>query len=156
MKNKIYLAGSISFKNKETYNWRASLQERFKGLDNFEIFNPCINEFNLDGNGSGKKIEKTYDTENISVLVPKDKTFVLKSTMAIVNLNTYDPSKPSIGTMFELAWYNDNPEKTVIGIFDGDPKEDKVAGHPFIQQTVTTWVQNEEEAFNVVMRYFND
>lgn len=154
MKNYIYLIGQISFRVKETYDWRDRVDRYFKNLPNFETFNPCVNEFNISGNGSDINLYKAYETKGIDVLVPKDKTFVLKSTMAFANLNTYDIDKPIIGTMFELAWYHDHPDKTVIGIFNGDPKQDKICNHPFVKSVVNTWVTNEKEACELVMRYF--
>ena len=157
MKETIYLIGSISVDKPETYEWRQYVREYFKHDSYFEIIDPCDNEWNT---GVLKKATddphrlKIYKERGVSLIVPKDKTYVRKSTMAIADLNQYDPDKPLIGTLFELAWYHDEPEKTVIGIYDGDPMESVWCGHPFVQDTVRVWVRTHQEACELVEMYF--
>ena len=57
--------------------------------------------------------------------------------------------------MFELAWYLDYPHKTVIGIHNG-PKNDIHKRHPFVQKAVTTWVENTNEAVDLIRNFFGD
>jgi len=40
----------------------------------------------------------------IDILPAKDYTYCKRSTMAIVNMNQYDPDKPLLGSFFELAY----------------------------------------------------
>ena len=71
-------------------------------------------------------------------------------------MNHYDPKKPVIGTMFELAWYYQNPVKTVIGIFDGNPAEDVICNHPFVRQSVDIWVKDEWQACKLARHFYED
>lgn len=156
MKERIYLIGQISFNSKETYEWRKRVQTFFGELDRFEIFNPCTNEFNLALNNKKTNLKEVYEEDGIDVIVPKDKSFVLNSSIAIANLNHYDKEKDIIGTLFELAWYHDHPEKTVIGVFDYDMYDDKLYSNPFIRSAVDVWVKNEKEACEMIIKYFGN
>lgn len=159
MKDKVYLIGQISVNDPETYDWRQRVRHYFMDDRQFEFIDPCNNEFNKSvqneyGDGSDPERLKTYRTSGIRLLVPKDKMYVMKSTIAIANLNHYDKEKPMVGTMFELAWYHDNNHKAVIGIFNGDPSTDKYCNHPFVQSSINAWVQDEIEACKLMEKYF--
>lgn len=157
MKETIYLIGSISIDKPETYEWRKYVREYFKHDSYFEIIDPCDNEWNMGilkkAGGDPKRLH-VYKSQGIQLIVPKDKTYVRKSTMAIADMNQYDPDKPLIGTLFELAWYHDEPEKTVVGIYNGDPMDSVWCGHPFVQDTIRVWVKNHHEACELVEAYF--
>jgi len=167
MKQIIYLVGQISTSAPETYNWRERFiqfwRNKFEDYNEFssrlEIINPCFTEWNSD------ILEKNYRTEptepfkqylmkETDVLPPKDRAFVQRSTIGIVNVNQYDPNKPLIGSYFELAWYYDSPDKTVIGICEGPRTHNINANHPFVRQTVNTWVENEIKACRLLERFF--
>lgn len=159
MRDKVYLIGQISVSDERTYNWRKNVKDYFLDDRQFYFIDPCKNEYNKAvakeyGDGSDPDRTKVYKTEGINLLVPKDKMYVMKSTLAIANLNHYDPDKPMIGTMFELAWYHDNNHKAVIGIYDGDWTSDKYCNHPFVKSVVNCWVKNEEEACKTLEKYF--
>jgi hypothetical protein len=70
-------------------------------------------------------------------------------------MNIYSPEKPMIGTLFEMAWAYDKPGTMIIGIFDGDPKENFICNHPFVSQSIQTWVQNEKEACLLLDRFMD-
>lgn len=159
MRDKIYMIGQISTSYPETYAWRKRVKERFMDDRQFYFIDPCNNEFNKEvavqyGDNSDPDRTKVYTTGGINLLVPKDKMYVMKSTGAFANMNHYDTEKPMIGTMFELAWYHDNNHKAVIGIFDGDPCKDVHCNHPFVKSVINTWVKTEEEAGDVLLKYF--
>ena len=149
----IYLVGQISPKYEVTYQWRKNLEDQFKDSEEIKFINPCNNPFN-------RKVleEKEYAVSKerrvnaIDVLPAKDYTFCKRSSMAIVNMNHYDPKKPLLGSYFELSWYFTMPEKTVIGF--AEDLDDYECQHPFVQQTVTTWCNNEYEAASIVEQYF--
>jgi len=147
----IYLVGQISPKFEETYLWRKKVTEELKGK--FNIIDPCSNNFNSKLLEDKKYAVNGNSREfGIDVLVPKDLTSVLRSDIAIVNLNQYDPSKPLLGSFFELAWYYMYPEKTVIG-FAKDLNDYKCQ-HPFVQQAVNAWCHDEEQVCYLVEKYF--
>lgn len=159
MKDKIYLIGQISVSDPRSYTWRKNIRTYFMEDRQFEFIDPCKTEFNDDimkeySDGSDPNRTKVYQTDGINVLVPKDKMYVMKSTIAIANLNHYDEEKPMVGTMFELAWYHDNNHKAVIGIFDGDPTTDKYCNHPFVKESINCWVKDTEEACFALNKYF--
>lgn len=151
----IYLVGQISPKHEVTYQWRRNIQDEFEGDLNIFFIDPCANAFN-------KKVleEKEYAVSKerrvnaIDVLPAKDYTFCKRSSMAVVNMNHYDPVKPMLGSFFELGWYFTMPEKTVIGF--AEDLSDYQVQHPFVQQAVTTWCHNEYEAAAIIRQYFVD
>jgi len=155
----VYLIGQIT-SHSETYEWRRRVIERFKEHETFRFFDPCNNMFSQ----SALKVSKG-DVESFkkfaawnsfsSILVPRDMSFVLNSDVAFANLNIYTKDKPLLGTFFELAWYKMHPEKTVIGIFDGDPIESFICQHPFVRSAVHVWTRNEEEAGDILEEFFN-
>jgi hypothetical protein len=156
-KNIIYLVGQISIDKIETYNWRQKVVMLLGDNPQFELINPCNNEFNKDvlkKKGTDINRMEVYKTDGVDVIVPKDRTYVENSTMAFANFNIYDNDKPFVGTMFELAWYYDSPSKCVIGIVEGDPKKHILANHPFVRATVDVWVNTVEEACALAKQYF--
>ena len=121
----------------------------------FEIFDPCHNDFNKSvREDEMDRVEDVYEVAGLDLIVPKDRQFVARSTICFANLNWYDYPDPMIGTMFELAWYADAPDKAVIGIFDGDYSRDTYCRHPFVRNAVHTWVKNEIDACKIAERYF--
>jgi hypothetical protein len=152
MKETVYLVGQISSKEPESYLWRQRVTRELVGLVN--IIDPCMTEFNESIKGSGIDPQKYIAlTDGIDIIVPKDRLAVAKSTICVANMTQYDKTKPLIGSCFELAWYYDSPEKTVIGIYNGD-KDNLLYRHPFIQASVNTWVTDEFEAAELIRDYF--
>jgi len=151
--NTFYLVGQISPKFEVTYRWRQLVELHFAGNDEIDFINPCRNPFNQE---VLKKAEYAVTKEKrsfgIDLLPSKDKTFVERSNGAIVNMNQYDSKKPLIGSFFELAWYFDHPEKSVIGF--ADDLNDYQCQHPFVQKAVTVWCRDEGEACYLVEKYF--
>jgi len=161
----IYLMGQISIKAPETHAWRKRLHDKFHGSPRYNIIDPCNNEFNRSLLRESQKsvhddkdhctIREALKVKGHDIIVPKDRLYVRTCDIGIVNLNLYDPDKPLIGTMFELAWFYDQPHKTVIGFYNGD-SEAIYKGHPFISKTVTAWVDDEYQAVDLVRCYFGD
>lgn len=161
MKEIIYLVGQISVDAPETYHWRQRVIEYFKDYPQFSLINPCDNSFNTnikDTLGDGKDVYRTkiFHTKGIELLVPKDFSYVERSTMCIANLNQYDTNKPILGSFFELAWYYTMPSKVVVGIYDGDPTTAIHTNHPFTRAAINVWVQNEIEAAELLRYYYED
>lgn len=153
MMETVYLVGQISPKIEETYNWRIKIQDTFKGQPGIQFINPCNNAFNQNvlTNKEYAITDKTR-TSGIDVLPAKDYTYCRRSSVALVNMNHYDTNRPMIGSFFELAWYFSMPEKTVIAFAD-DLNSYEVK-HPFVQQAVTTWCDNVEDAADILKNYF--
>ena len=155
MKETIYLVGQISIKAEETYNWRKRFTKLTK--DDFNIIDPCATEFNIEIMNEPLKEKgfESYYKKGVRLLCPKDKTYVKRSSICVANLNWYDTEKLIIGSFFELAWYHDYPEKSVIGILDKKyPYADTFFKYPFIQDVVKVWVKDENEAAELVKYYF--
>ena len=151
--NTIYLVGQISPKFSVTYEWRKTIVDRLSS-PSVTVIDPCSNKFN-------HKVlkNKTYAIGSdgsrefgLDVIVPKDLTFVLRSDIAIVNLNQYDKDKELLGSYFEMAWLYLHPEKTVIAFADDFNTYN--CKHPFVVQTIHTWCKNEDEACEIVEKYF--
>lgn len=148
-----YLVGQISPKFEVTYQWRRDVKQHFNSEPSINFIDPCANPFNkrvLERKSYAVTAEKR--SFGIDVLPAKDYTFCKRSTMAFVNMNQYDSAKPLLGSFFELGWYFTMPEKTVIGF--ADDLNSYMCQHPFVQQAVTTWTQNWEEACYIIEKYF--
>ena len=148
-----YLVGQISPKFPITYGWRQLIEKHFVDNPEIDFINPCRNPFNKKGLEKKKyAVTKEKRSFGIDLLPSKDYTFVRRSNGAIVNMNQYDPSKPLLGSFFELAWYFVQPEKSVIAF--ADDLNDYQCQHPFVQQAVTTWCKDAEEASYLLEKYF--
>jgi hypothetical protein len=160
VKLKIYLIGQIT-KNLITYEWRKNLRvirESYPPIlqHNLEIIDPCANYY------SEKMVKQAIDknlnfakniikTKQAKVFPAIDEGYVKHSNACIFNANHYTPETVFVGTIFELAWYKKEPWKPVIGVFDGDPQDDYLCSHPFVWETVHTWVKTPEEALTLLI-----
>lgn len=158
MKRNLYLVGQITA-NRETFVWRSWVLDYFKKSKHIEVTDPCNNRFSremlersLRDNTEFRAITTWNKYSNI--LTSRDLDSVLISDIGLVNLNIYDPGHPFIGSFFELCCYYMNPEKTVIGIFDGNPEEDLICWHPFVRQTVDVWTKNVKQACELIDYFF--
>ena len=148
-----YLVGQISPKYPISYDWRNKIEKTFEDEPEIQFINPCSNQFNKKVLEKRKyAVTKEKRSFGIDLLPPKDYTFVLRSTGAVVNMNQYDPDKPLLGSFFELAWYFAHPEKAVIAF--AEDLNDYQCQHPFVQQAVNVWCDNEEEAAYLLQKYF--
>ena len=101
---KIYLVGQISPKYPITYEWRRKVEKHFIASSEIGFINPCRNPFNQKGlKKNSYAVTKQKRSFGIDLLPSKDYTFVLRSSLALVNMNQYDPDKPLMGSFFELA-----------------------------------------------------
>ena len=149
-----YLVGQIT-SDPQTYQWRKNVVSYFEGDDQVTFYDPCNNVFSQgvlkQSEGNVITFRKSASFNLLSPALPiRDFAYVLSSDGCIANMNLYTPDKPFIGTMFELAWYKMHPEKLVIGIFDGDPKDNLICWHPFVQSSIHLWVKNEYDACSVL------
>jgi len=159
---KPYLIGQITA-NPITYIWREHIEKYVAQLPkeirkDVDVINPCANAFSqkvLDtSNQSDPRIfSVNVNKEKQSRLFPAlDKAYVKEeSNCAIFNANHYTPEIPFIGTIFELAWYHGQPWKPVIGVYIGDHKENYLCNHPFVADTVHTWVSSHFDAMDLLL-----
>jgi hypothetical protein len=153
MNQLIYLVGQISPKFEESYQWRTNIIKKLKHKENITIIDPCANSFNQNVLEEKRYAITEKNREfGIDVLPSKDLTYILNSTIAIVNLNQYDPDKELLGSYYEMAWLYLHPEKTVIAF--ADDLNSYNCKHPFVKQTVDTWCKNEDETCYIVEQYF--
>lgn len=161
----MYLVGQISA-DPRSYEWRINIstwiedlidqKEEYTNL--IEIIDPCANSFNRNLMENHKDDEKNFSTlahktMPLSMLPALDLGYVRRSTMGIANMNHWTPSRPILGSYFELAWYYAlYPDKPVIGIFDGDIEKNYQCNHPFVQAAVDVWVKNEYEAMDIITK----
>lgn len=158
LKKCIYLIGHINPNVPETYTWRNQVVDYFQDRIDVNIINPCDSGFDTklleDGKEDPERLE-AYKKKGIRLLVPKSFQSVEQSTLAIANLNMYDSKAPMIGTLYELAWYLNNPEKGVIGLFsEGSITTDPYCAHPFIAESVHVWTRSVNEACRAVDNFY--
>jgi hypothetical protein len=155
---KIYLIGHINPAHPETYAWREQVEEYFLGKEVVEIINPCDSSFDTKLLDEGKEDPgrlAAYRKKGTRIFVPKSRQSVDESTIAIANLCSYGSEAPMIGTLMELAWYMDNPQKTVIGLLpEGNVTTDPHAAHPFVAEAVHVWTKSVKEACRMVDTFF--
>jgi hypothetical protein len=160
----IYLVGQIS-SDPRSYQWRknvlnwvddANTKPEYKG--NISAIDPCANNFNLTLIKNHKNDEANFsklahETMPLNMLPALDLGYVRRSTMCIANMNHWSPTRPILGSYFELAWYYAlYPDKPVIAIFEGIPEKDYQCNHPFVQAAVDVWVKNEYEAMDLIVK----
>ena len=157
---KIYLVGQIS-EHKLTFEWREEVCQYFSysNSNKFEIINPCGNIFAKEVLRVSEATSKEFrDIATLDVcsnaLISKDLGNVIQSDIGLVNLNRYKAKYSTIGSFFELGWYYYNPQKTVIGIFDGEPEKDTLCWHPFVRQTIDVWTQDIQQACKLIEKLF--
>ena len=155
----LYLAGHITA-NPLTYEWRKAVEKYFKRNKSIDVINPGSSSFDQDASKNSDNSKNDFSItvlkeKGISLLPYKDRGYVKRSDVVFVNMNMYSSKIPSIGTFFELAWCFDSPEKMVIGIFDGDPEEAFQCAHPFIKETIQTWVKTPLEACQLLERFID-
>lgn len=153
----VYLVGQISPKYEITYRWRKKVVDYFANspYGNFRFINPCSNNFNKSTLQKKEyAVQRKSRTWGIDLLVPKDRSYVDRSTIGLVNMNWYDKDKPLLGSFFELAWYRDCPEKAVIAF--AEDKDSYICQHPFVQKAVDVWCDDEHEAIELLETYFVD
>lgn len=153
-----YLIGQITA-DPETNDWRMRMRNRFSEHERIKFYDPCNYLFSknvlLESQGKDDGFTKAVKLNSHSDILPvRDASFVFSSDGAVANLNIYNKEKGLLGTFFELAWYRMCPDKTVIGIYDGDPQKAYQCYHPFVWKTVHTWVKNEEEAGDLLVDFF--
>jgi hypothetical protein len=158
--HKIYLVGQIS-SDPRSYQWRLNLQQyldKHPIKDSIDLIDPCKNSMNLGLIKTAKLDEAKFNESafgeiSLDILTPLDAGYVKESTIGFANMNHFTPERPIIGSFFELAWYyHAYPDKPVIGIFDGDPKKTYHTNHPFVQAAIHTWVNNEKDALDLIIR----
>jgi len=158
----IYLVGQISA-DPRSYEWRLNISNWVDDVVEarelpLQIIDPCANLFNLslikNHKGDEKNFSSTaHETMPLKMLPALDLGYVRRSTMCIANMNHWTPTRPILGSYFELAWYYAlYPDKPVIGIFEGNPEQDYQCNHPFVQASVDVWVKNEYEAMDLIVK----
>ena len=154
-----YLIGQITA-DVRTYDWRKQIRKRFAPeKERIKFFDPCDNGFNKMVLEFAEDVQKfremVRDNPQFSQIIPtRDMGYVFASDGAICDLNPYTPEKPFIGTFFELAWYRLTPWKPVVGVFEGDHTMDLTCRHPFVWDSITTWVKTYEEACDLVEKMY--
>jgi hypothetical protein len=157
MKETVYLVGQISPKYEITYQWRKNVIDYFKDreINDFNFINPCSNNFNKKSLAKKEyAVQRKSRSWGIDLLVPKDRSYVMRSSIGLVNMNQYDPDKPLLGSFFELAWYFTHPEKAVIAF--AEDRDTYLCQHPFVKQSVNVWCDDETEACELMEKYFID
>jgi hypothetical protein len=154
----IYLIGHINPAKPETYAWREEFMAAFKDDETVKIINPCDSSFDtnlLEKQDEDPERLAAYKKKSTRICVRKSFQSVDESTMCIANLDTYGSKAPMIGTLFELAWYLNNPHKTVIGLLtENAVSKDAYAAHPFVAESVHVWTKSVKEAVRMVGMFF--
>jgi hypothetical protein len=163
----IYLIGQIT-QNPITYEWRKRVREYVANLPEVlrrkvTIIDPCNNQFSRkmledSMNGVAKDFATNVVSNKQARLFPAiDKAYVKRySNACMFNANHYSPETPFLGTIFELAWYHDQNYKPVVGVYNGDVNQDYLCKHPFVQDTVHAWAENEIQALNYLLSLLHD
>lgn len=150
MHNTIYLVGQISERKQETVTWRRIFINYFIPLKPKEKYN----YYGWDDYNSLCIIDPTggeWETDKNPLYPILDRNYVEEANIIVYNSIQYDPEKPLIGSMFELAWAKEDPTKVVVGISDN--KDNNYYIHPFIKSTVHKWFETEVSAAEYIQKY---
>jgi|WetSurSiteA1Bulk_404760.scaffolds.fasta_scaffold01663_2 hypothetical protein len=152
----VYLVGQIS-SDVRTFSWREEIETWLGGNEKFKILNPCAFNYAqrlLTQNTNIEDYKKNvYSSKQVSIIPHRDYDMVLLSHIGIANMDIITPEKPMVGSFFELAWYFEHPEKTVIGI-SKDREKFFHCQSPFVTETIKVWVKDNLEAVAVIKDMF--
>lgn len=146
---KIYLAGPITGLNwRETEGWRDRFKARLRDAVPHVIgFSPLREKGFLQNVG---KIADKYDGKLLSsqrAIMSRD-FFDCQTADAIV-ANLTDAGRVSIGTVMEIAWgYHRRIPVIIIA------EKDSLHDHSMLREAANWWVDNEEDALEVVRTLF--
>lgn len=155
MNHQVYLVGLIS-SNPSTFEWRKKATKLLG--ERFTVVNPVLSKFDKDNIKENKGDEESFWANQLKedkaarLLAPKSHMHVKGSDVIIANLGLTD-ERPMVGSIFEFAWawlYR----IPVIAVCEEKKRDTVYASHPFIQDTVTHWVETVEDAVDVVKLHF--
>lgn len=158
-KHYVYLSGPIST-DIRTFQWREQFEQEIdrRNLE-IAVINPCRSKFDQILYKQMKEqgqIDYFKESKKIpaGVLKRKDRQQVRISSLIVVNLAIHDPKKPTIGTIYELAWA-DEMHLPVIAIVD-EQQHDIYANHPFIADSISQRVSSLNESIDIIENFFID
>lgn len=142
---KIYLVGFISGEHmKECVEWRKKIVMHYRALDWDIIFLDPLN---------GKDLE-SIDKEGLNSNIPqkaflhRDYKCVTEADLIIANMNTFGSTRPSIGSIYEMAWAWVLRKPLILITKDSIYKD-----HPFTKDTYSVVVESVEEL--IEKKYIN-
>lgn len=157
-KHYAYLSGPITA-DIATFKWREDFERLVEERNlRIAVINPCRSKFDqiiYSKMKAGEPINFLEEAAKIptGVLKRKDRQQVMISSLIVVNLAIQDKQKPTVGTIYELAWA-DEKHLPVIAIVD--EKNPGLANHPFIKDSISERVKSVEEAVNLIDMFFID
>ena len=142
---KVYLVGFISGEHmEECVEWRKKIVMHYRALNWNIIFLDPLN---------GKSLE-SIDKEGLHSSIP-DKAFlhrdykcVAESDLIIAHMNTFGSTRPSLGSIYELAWAWLLRKPVILITKDAIYKD-----HPFTKDTYSVVVESVEEM--IEKKYLN-
>lgn len=159
----IYLGGNIS-PDDRTYQWRENFTELLKDESRVVIVDPTANAFNqkirCQGNDDldidGVEFIKEAVSLSQDILMPKDYQMISMCNLAIFNLELQYPTKPMIGTLFEICWSFFIFHIPMIGIVGTkeSQKDNPYTLHPWITKCMSARVRDEKQAAKIVRTFF--
>lgn len=157
-KHYVYLSGPITA-DVATFQWREELEQMVEERNlRIAVINPCRSKFDQSIYAklkTGEPVNFLEEAKKIptGVLKRKDRQQVMISSLIVVNLAIQDKQKPTVGTIYELAWA-DEKHLPVIAIVD--EKNPGLAAHPFAKDSISERVASVKEAVDLIDMFFID
>ena len=151
----VYLAGIMlggEFQ-KPTVDWRYKVRKHYhdwkaKGMYEIRFLDPWNGEVNAEIDNEGL----TNDKLSAKLIYSGDKESIQRADIIVANLNSYNSTRPIIGTFFEcgmaLAW-----DKPLILIVPED-KFVQYSNHPFTAQAVGVYKSVDEFLESKILNFF--
>lgn len=142
----VYLAGLISTAVPESLQWRIEATPVLEDAG-FEVLSPMRGKDPARLKHDG--LVDPYLTA--SDVVQRDYHDIIRSTVVLAHLETFEGPRPLLGTIAELAWCW-QLRIPVVGMVS--PSKSYILLHPFTNQFVSHFFHDEDEAVEFVIDYY--
>lgn len=144
----VYLAGLISTEFPESLEWRKRIAPILQD-SGFDVRTPLFGKPHLKSDSPDGGITSGSATSKSICL--RDRRDVRECDIMLTHLETFGSSRPLVGTIAEMAWCWDQ-RTPVVGICAVNNY--LMRKHPFISEFVSCYVENEDEAVDLLRRYY--
>jgi nucleoside 2-deoxyribosyltransferase len=147
MKPVVYLAGLISTAVPESLQWRIDAETTLENAG-FEVLSPMRGKdpARLAKDGLVDPCLTSSD------IVQRDYQDIARSTVVLAHLETFEGTRPLLGTIAELAWCW-QLRIPVVGMVARE--NDYILNHPFTKEFVSHFFHDEDDAVDFIIDYYS-
>jgi nucleoside 2-deoxyribosyltransferase len=147
----VYLAGLINPNSPRSIEWRNEADARLK--EHFRVLNPLRGK-DLVGDTVFSDTDGMFATHLCSrPIVARDYHDVQRSDYLLVNLDPYDSRRPTVGTLFELAWAWQLGKPAIV-FWERMGSVPPLIEHPFVVEATTEKHYSLDSALDSLVGYY--